>query len=54
MLGIDPRGALDGANAKFARRFRAIEALATERGIEMGRATLDELDGLWEEVKRSD
>jgi MazG family protein len=43
--------ALRRANAKFARRFRALERLAAERGIELGVATLEELDRLWEEVK---
>jgi MazG family protein len=51
-LGSDPRAALERANAKFERRFRQIEQLTRERGIDMGRATLEELDGLWEEVKK--
>jgi uncharacterized protein YabN with tetrapyrrole methylase and pyrophosphatase domain len=51
-LGVDPRAAMEGANVKFERRFRQMERLAAERGIEVGRATLEELDGLWEEVKR--
>jgi nucleoside triphosphate diphosphatase len=51
-LGIDPEAALARANDKFTRRFAAVERLAAERGLEMGRATLEELDKLWEEVKR--
>jgi MazG family protein len=50
-LGIDPRAALETANATFVRRFEAVEQLATERGVELGRATLEELDRLWDEVK---
>ncbi len=50
-LGHDPRAALEQANAKFEHRFRRIEELATERGLDMGRATLEDLDRLWEEVK---
>ncbi|UCF41607.1 MAG: nucleoside triphosphate pyrophosphohydrolase, partial [Gemmatimonadota bacterium] len=50
-LGSDPRAALERANAKFAERFRAIERLAAERGIDMARASLEELDALWDEVK---
>ena len=50
-LGADPRAALERANAKFAERFRAIEGLAAERGIDMGRASLEQLDELWDEVK---
>lgn len=52
-LGIEPGQALEGANEKFTRRFEAMEALAVERGVEFGRASLEELDRLWEEVKKS-
>src|SRR5438876_9193724 len=51
-LSIDPRAALERANEKFTRRFEAVERLAAERGVEVGRASLEELDELWEEVKR--
>ena len=50
-LGIDPRQALEKANNKFQRRFAAMEELAAERGMEIGRASLEELDKLWDEVK---
>jgi MazG family protein len=50
-LGIEPNHALERANEKFTRRFEGVEALAEERGIQIGRATLAELDTLWEEVK---
>ncbi len=50
-LGCDPRAALEGANDRFRGRFRALEHLAAERGIDVGRADLETLDGLWNEVK---
>lgn len=50
-LEIDPRAALEKANDKFTRRFEAMEQLAERRGIEIGRAALDELDRLWDDVK---
>jgi MazG family protein len=50
-LAIDPRAALERANDKFRRRFEAMEQLAEQRGVEIGRAGLDELDKLWDEVK---
>ena len=43
--------ALDRANLKFQRRFEAIEKLAAERGINVGTASLAQLDALWDEVK---
>ncbi|HEV8401029.1 MAG TPA: nucleoside triphosphate pyrophosphohydrolase [Gemmatimonadales bacterium] len=53
-LSVEPRRALERANAKFTRRFEAVETLAAERGLEMGRASLEELDKLWNEVKASE
>ena len=50
-LAIDPRAALERANDKFTRRFEAVEELAAQRGVELGRASLEELDGMWEEAK---
>ncbi|HEX2203355.1 MAG TPA: nucleoside triphosphate pyrophosphohydrolase [Longimicrobium sp.] len=47
-----PVTALSRANAKFERRFRALEGLAAARGVVFGEATLAELDLLWDEVKR--
>jgi nucleoside triphosphate diphosphatase len=49
--GVHPALALDDANAKFARRFQAVEALARERGLRVGEVPLAVLDGLWDEVK---
>ena len=52
-LAIDPRAALERANDKFQRRFEAVEQLAEARGLELGRASLEELDRMWDEVKAS-
>jgi MazG family protein len=51
-LAVDPRAALERANEKFRRRFEGVERLAAERGVDVGRASLEQLDALWEEVKR--
>jgi nucleoside triphosphate diphosphatase len=52
-LAIDPSVALERANEKFKGRFERVEDLARERGLELGRASLEELDKLWVEVKES-
>ncbi|MGH7548398.1 MAG: nucleoside triphosphate pyrophosphohydrolase [Gemmatimonadales bacterium] len=52
-LDVDPRAALEQANDKFQRRFEQMERLAAARGVDLGRASLEALDELWEEVKRS-
>ncbi len=50
-LKVDPEVALRAANAKFERRFRAMEALATARGMVFGDLSLEQQDALWNEVK---
>ena len=50
-VNSDPEEALTRASDKFSRRFSGVERLATERGIDMTAASLEELDRLWDEVK---
>lgn len=52
LAGASPVTALARANAKFSRRFTALEGLAGERGVVLGQADLAALDALWDEVKR--
>lgn len=47
--GIDPEAALRAGNAKFERRFRAIE---TEGGAGFAALDLDAKESLWQAVKR--
>jgi MazG family protein len=51
LAGAHPDTVLDRANRKFHQRFDALEDLARERGISLPEATLEVLDGLWEELK---
>jgi len=53
-LGVDPETALRGSNRKFERRFRAMEALALDRGLDLAKLNLQALDGLWNEVKETE
>ncbi|MEZ4597393.1 MAG: nucleoside triphosphate pyrophosphohydrolase [Chloroflexota bacterium] len=53
-LDIDPEAALRGASRKFARRFARVERLAEERQVRLKALGLDELDELWQEVKREE
>jgi MazG family protein len=52
-LGIDPEEALRLANAKFDRRFRAMETLASARGIPLKTLDATGWDSLWNEVKKA-
>ncbi|MHA1528474.1 MAG: nucleoside triphosphate pyrophosphohydrolase [Alphaproteobacteria bacterium] len=53
-LDVDPEAAIRRANAKFERRFRAIEALLAAGGRAPEEATLAEMDGLWDQVKAAE
>lgn len=50
-LGLKPEDALRAGNAKFERRFRAIETKLAARDRKPQDAELAELDELWESVK---
>jgi ATP diphosphatase len=50
-LKVDPETALRTTNAKFVRRFRAIEAALATAGRSPGEATLDEMETLWQSAK---
>jgi len=50
-LGVDAEAALRKANVRFAHRFRAVEALARERGLDLTALTIDDLEALWQEAK---
>jgi MazG family protein len=52
LLGADPESALKGANRKFRRRLRHVEARLRAGGRKPAEATLGEMDALWEEAKR--
>lgn len=52
LAGVHPMTALDAATDKFADRFRRLLERAEAAGIPVDDATLEELDRLWEAVKR--
>jgi MazG family protein len=50
-IGAHPTTALQRSNAKFMTRFEALEDVARTRGVDLGAASLEALDELWDEVK---
>ncbi len=50
-LKVDPEAALRGTNAKFERRFRAVETELAKRGRTPAESTLEEMDAIWDEVR---
>src|ERR1044072_1386852 len=53
-LAAAPEAALKLTNRKFRRRFRHIERGLKERGRELGQATIEEMEELWQEAKGQD
>ena len=48
---VDPGVALRRANAKFERRFRAMERMATDDGVDLASLDLDAQDAYWNRAK---
>jgi len=53
-LDVDPEAALRAANAKFTRRFRAIEAALAAQGRRPEDSDLAEMDALWDAAKAAE
>ena len=53
-LHVEPEAALKLTNRKFRRRFGHIEKKLQERGDGFDATSLDEMEALWQEAKRSD
>jgi MazG family protein len=54
LAGIDAETALRVANAKFERRFKAMEAELAARGYAPGAANLTEMDSAWTKIKAAE
>ncbi|MEX0369132.1 MAG: nucleoside triphosphate pyrophosphohydrolase [Tateyamaria sp.] len=53
-LGVDPEEALRRTNAKFTRRFNAVEAALAANGKRPQDSTLEEMDALWDAIKKAE
>ena len=53
-LRLDPEACLRAANAKFARRFGAVEAALAADGRTPADATLDEMEAAWQAAKAAE
>ena len=51
---VAPEDALRAANAKFERRYRAMELAAAKRGEDFAALSLDAQEALWQAVKRAE
>jgi nucleoside triphosphate diphosphatase len=53
-LRVDPEDALRAANAKFVRRFKAIESGLAAAGRKPEDASLEEMEALWQKAKEQE
>jgi len=53
-LGVSPEEALRKANAKFTRRFNAVESALKAAGKALSETDLAEMDALWDAAKRAE
>jgi ATP diphosphatase len=53
-LALDPESALRQTNRKFRRRFQWMEQRLQERGSALEKASLDELESLWQQAKQQE
>ena len=51
---VDPEDALEKTNKKFMRRFMQIETIATAQGKALDSMSLEEMDVIWNEVKKAE
>jgi tetrapyrrole methylase family protein/MazG family protein len=51
-MGIESESALREANRRFYQRFTYMEELCRQRGLNLSKLSLGELDALWEEAKK--
>jgi XTP/dITP diphosphohydrolase len=51
---VDPEGALEKTNQKFMRRFQQLEAMAADAGKTLYELSLQEMDAMWNTIKRNE
>ena len=51
-LRIDPEAALERTNRKFIQRFQQMESIAGEQGQKLTDLSLEEMDAIWNRVKK--
>ena len=52
LYGVDPETALERTNLKFIRRFNYLESQTLQKGKDLKKMTLAQMDEIWDEAKR--
>jgi uncharacterized protein YabN with tetrapyrrole methylase and pyrophosphatase domain len=53
-LEVDPEAALRSANQRFRKRFWELEKHASSMNRKLSDMTLEEMDSIWEDIKRDE
>lgn len=53
LYGVNPENALERTNKKFIARFNYLENACHERGLDLKKMSLAEMDTIWEEAKKN-
>ena len=51
-LQVDPEAALEKTNQKFIQRFKAMESVALSKGLKLTDLSLNEMDEMWNSIKK--
>jgi XTP/dITP diphosphohydrolase len=51
-LKVDAENALELTNKKFIKRFTLMEEMVLKKGMKLSEMTLDEMDAIWNEIKK--
>lgn len=51
--GLEPEAVLRQANAKFEKRFRAVESTLADSTTPVGQASLEQMEAVWQQVKKT-
>jgi MazG family protein len=54
LYGIDPEAALERTNLKFIKRFHYLESETLQKGKDLKKMTLAEMDEIWERAKKGE
>lgn len=52
-MKVDSEESLNASTEKFIDRFRKVEELAKEQGIELSEISIQDMDKLWKQAKKS-
>ena len=51
-MQVDAEGVLEKTNKKFIRRFQQMESIAKDSGKSLTEMNLEEMDAIWNKVKK--